>query len=163
MKRTQALGCLTLLIALGAFLIPAMMRDQARRESRSEPASAQEALQFLAEDAVSGDVVNVIINDIAVVVDFEMAETLSGYSVGGTERQMQRLACALRESGDYGGVRYQFVAKINVVDGFGNEDVANGLAVRLEPETITQMNCDNVDLINLAAIADFYDLHRLLQ
>jgi len=83
-----------------------------------------------------------------------------GYNVEYTNGQMVQMVCGLREV--FSEHRIILDGVIGVVDGFGNESQQSGVTVTLEPETVSQINCENIFNVNLPAIADDYTVDRLL-
>ncbi len=114
-------------------------------------------LETLADGVVIGEIEEVIENMGALVIRYKMGQDFSGYNVGFAEDEMVHLACVLREAG-YTDGNYQFHALVDLADAFGNISLGDGLVVRLMPEAIAAINCENYAIVNLEAIAQYYEL-----
>jgi hypothetical protein len=116
----------------------------------------------IVEGIIPGDVLDILDNPSApsLLIGFEMAEEAGEYSVEVTEGYMVEMACALREAAP--AYRLLLSAQITTEEG-GAAGVDDGLVVLLLPEAITGMNCEDMSEVNLAAIAEAYDLHPSLQ
>lgn len=160
-RRKNLYGALALFVIVAGGLIWLGMPDSAP-SAPAAPATEQLPGDWAAEiaaDVLTGEVIGVNVYEPTqrVVVSYELISTDTGYA----SRQVTQMVCDLR--GAFAG--YMFVAdgRLPVVDGFGNESLISGLNVRLEPETVEAINCDNAMLVNLAAIADAYVADRLME
>lgn len=119
------------------------------------------AIWRIADGVIIGEIQEVLSDLGPIVIKYEWAR-VTGYSVGFAEDEMAHLACELRAAG-YTGVNYQFHALAQYNDGFGNLSYGDGLTVRLLPDAIAAMNCDNYAIIDIRAIAQFYELAEQLR
>jgi len=128
-------------------------------------ASLDQIVNEITTHVVVGDVLDITISEFvpSLNIEYEMAETFSGYDVDFTEHEMARLTCALRESGRFDGWRYGLNAMIGLIDAFGNESTGYGVSAFLLPEQVQAINCADPYVVRLSVIAESWDVHRLLR
>lgn len=73
-----------------------------------------------------------------------------------------KFACALRAAG-FTAHTYRFAGSIQLVDAYGNTRTATGVMMYLSRDTISRLNCSNVDFIDLSRVADQYDVNEALR
>ena len=103
-----------------------------------------------------------VVNDLVVTVRYPLTDLSAGMARRQAERDFAELACALREAG-FATQTFQFTGTIGLIDAFGNAFTGEGVEMILEAGTAARMNCAEPFFIDLSAIAERYDVHRLLQ
>jgi hypothetical protein len=123
-----------------------------------------DAARALVDDAIVPDIIFVDVNDIApaVIVHYDYNAIFGQETYA--KSNMGKMLCALRGSGRFDGYVFQFIGKATFVDALGNEFPDDALEVRILPDIIRQVNCENNGAgINWEVVADLYNLHPALR
>lgn len=103
-----------------------------------------------------------IVNDRVVTLRFALSDLSAGVALMEGRTGFARLACALRAAG-FVSQTYQITGTVQLVDPYGNVSTGEGIEMILGPAAYNRMNCDNPGMIDLARIAERYDVHPALQ
>lgn len=124
----------------------------------------EDIVRQIIDDIIMTEIIEIQVNDYgpAVVASWMMIDSW-GDLVNYTNHEMVDVACGLREIGLFAGWNYQFTAKVNLVDQYGNHLVGDGVVTRLLPEAIERINCDETILVNLEVVAEYYEVHPALR
>lgn len=161
---TGTIGAIPLLWITGTFdTPPALPTVAAFPTDTPQPTatlSPDDTLYKIVDDAIMFPVLQAETNPIvpSVLIRFEMLDN----NLSATLYQLERVFCPVRDSGLFDGYTYLIRARGQFVDQFGNEVDQDGLTVRLQPDVIEQVNCENISSVNWQSIADLYEVHRLI-
>lgn len=108
------------------------------------------------------EIQTLIVNERVVTIRFPLTDLSVRSARFEAETRLVDLTCALREAG-FTGRTYQITGTIMLVDDFGNTFPGEGVEAIIPAEVVQQINCENMALVDLAAIAERFDLHPALQ
>lgn len=129
-------------------------------------------LEFIEPDSPQGEVVeiinqyirprqisNFVMDDRIVAVRFPVAQNalMGRIDLDYSNYEVIQISCALRDAGltEYS---FEYVLTMLGEDEEENEVVLDGIGVRLEEETINELDCSDTQALRLDAIADDYTL-----
>jgi hypothetical protein len=172
-------GCLALIVLLGCGwfaissglvggLVDAVQTDRERQAVwTAEAVNLSPLEREIKHVLLTRENVRFNINDggQVITVNYIMGDNFTkDMQVRGAELNMIDIVCKAKSLDfKYNNYTFLMTAEVVLVDSFGNESIADGLTVRLMPEQVSQINCDNRSNIRFSDIADFYRVHQALQ
>lgn len=100
-----------------------------------------------------------IVNDRVVTIRYKLASVDAALSEA--RLSFPKLVCRFREAG-FITQTFQITGTITLVDAYGNELVREGVEMILPSDSAAKINCENTYMVDLAAIAERYDIHPAL-
>lgn len=166
MKQNEFFRGIFGLVIIGVIVAVVTQTDLIDQLTAPEPTPAsdpQERVQQIVRGEIGPNrgITQVQVNTNALLIRYEMVDSLIGDLVSYTGREMVDITCALRA--EFPGRRYRLIATVPLVDSFGNESVGDGVDAILNADTTAAINCANADTVRMAGVADSWDVHPALE
>lgn len=133
---------------------------QTEEEKLPTDATLSELAYAIVDDQIMGEIYSVEVNESvpSVVAVFDWPGTLDLM-----DWKILEIACHLRETRHFDGYRLLLTGRVGLVNQFGETSQGDGVVARLLPDVIERINCEMTASLEVAPIADYYEVHPALE
>lgn len=125
--------------------------------------NAPQVVHDLIQQALNkNDVIVLNVDSSLIRVQIQLSDLSPEFAINDARGSFPKMACALRNGG-FIKQDYEFRGMVPVSDALGNKSSDIGVSAIINSKVIAQLNCDNIDLINIQAVADSYIINPILE